>query len=399
MRVGWTFIVLAAVTGIAVSTAGCRTAQPGTDAGTRSASRPATFAADSLPAAAPLALDATRAAALARLSLACVDKEYPNKPSDVLNGDPDVRPTRNVHPAFSGCFDWHSAVHGHWAMARLLKTFPDIAVAGEIRAALDRHLTADRIGPEVAYFDGENHGIFERPYGWGWLLRLEAELLAWDDPDARRWAAALRPLSDRLAASMAKYLGNLTVPIRDGTHQSTAFAMAHAHDYAVVAGDAALASAVERRARDFYLGDEGCPAAYEPSGEDFLSPCLAEADLMRRVLGPAEFTAWRDRFLPPVDGPGFVRLRDPVHARDRKDPRIGHLIGLSLHRAAAYRGVASALAPDDARRDVFARLSARHRDDGLAEMSDSGYGGEHWLASFAIYLLTDAGPYGVPDRP
>jgi hypothetical protein len=314
----------------------------------------------------------------------------------VASGDDTVKPPRELHPAFYGCFDWHSAVHGHWAMVRLLKTFPQFELAREIRAKLDAHFTEEKIRAEVDYYRGEHARLFERPYGWGWLLRLQAELLTWDDPDARRWAGVLAPLATELAGMTRQYLETLSVPVRAGTHHSTAFALTHIHDYAAVAGDAELTGTIERRSRDFFGGDTHCPAAYEPSGEDFISPCLVEADLMRRVLPGDEFSTWLDAFLPALDSAGFAPLRTPPEVRDLKDPKIGHLIGLSFQRAAAYRGIARALSPGDRRREVFERLLAIHRDDGVAKMFDSGYGGEHWLASFAIYLLTDSGPYSQP---
>jgi len=346
-----------------------------------------------LPRPREVTFDAARAAEFAKLSLGCVDREYPNKPSHVANGDETVKPPRELHPAFYGCFDWHSAVHGHWAMVRLLKTFPGFELEKEIRDKLNRNLTKKNIETEIAYYQGKYHRLFERPYGWGWLLRLQAELATWDDDDGRRWADILAPLSAELAGMTKKYLDTLSVPVRAGTHHSTAFALTHIHDYAAVAGDEELTNAIERRSRDFYGGDEDYPAAYEPSGEDFISPCLVEADLMRRVLERQEFVTWLDRFLPELGAPEFAPLRDPPEVRDLKDAKIGHLIGLSFQRAAAYRGIASALPEGDQRREVFERLSAVHRDDAVEKTFASGYGGEHWLASFAIYLFTDSGPY------
>jgi len=346
-----------------------------------------------LPQPKEFAFDPARAAEFAELSIGCVDREYPNKPSHVANGDETVKPPRELHPAFYGCFDWHSAVHGHWAMVRLLKTFPDFELEQQIRAKLDRNLTAKKIEVEIAYYRGEYHRLFERPYGWGWLLRLQAELQTWDDEDGKRWARILAPLAAELSEMTRKYLEALSVPVRAGTHHSTAFALTHIHDYAAVAGDEELARAIERRSRDFFGDDESCPAAYEPSGEDFISPCLVEADLMRRVLDGKEFETWLDGFLPALGSPEFAPLRDPPEVRDLKDAKIGHLIGLMYQRAAAYRGIASALPEGDRRREVFERLSALHRDDAVDKTFASGYGGEHWLASFAIYLFTDSGPY------
>jgi hypothetical protein len=352
----------------------------------------------SLPEPSEAKFDADRAAEFAELSLACVDREYPNKPSHVADGDETVKPPRELHPAFYGCFDWHSAVHGHWAMVRLLKTFPDFTLEKEIRAKLDRNLTPGKIRAEIEYYRGEHHALFERPYGWGWLLRLQAELATWDDADGRRWAEIVQPLAAELSGMTERYLETLSVPVRAGTHHSTAFALTHIHDYAAVARDRELTAVIERRSRDFYGGDTDCPAAYEPSGEDFISPCLVEADLMRRVLDRDEFAAWLDRFLPGLSSTGFAPLRTPPEVRDLKDPKIGHLIGLSYQRAAAYRGIARALPDGDRRREVFERLAAVHRDDAVAKTFASGYGGEHWLASFAIYLFTDSGPYAATAR-
>lgn len=346
-----------------------------------------------LPEPSETVLDEKRASDLVALSLVCVDREYPNKPSNVVDGDETVRPPRDLHPAFYGCFDWHSAVHAHWAMVRVMKAFPGIEAADEIRAALDNHLTPETIHGELIYFEADRNRLFERPYGWGWLLRLSAELRTWDDADAGRWAAVVEPLAALLSKRTREYLEALTVPVRAGTHHSTAYALCHAYDYASAVGDEKLKEAIEERSRDFFLGDEDCPAHYEPSGEDFISPCLAEADLMRRILGRKEFVSWLDRFLPPVDSDRMRPFLLPPEIKDLRDPRIGHLIGLSFQRASAYKGIASALDAGDPRRAVFLRSAAIHAQDGLGQMLDSGYGGEHWLASFAIYLLTISGPY------
>jgi hypothetical protein len=338
-----------------------------------------------------------RASQFAALSLACVDREYPNKPGNVVDGDDTVRPPRGLTPAFYGCFDWHSAVHGHWALVRLLRKFPDMAEAAAIRKKLDAHLTEERLERELAYFRLERNATFERPYGWGWLLRLQAELHGFDDPDAKRWAKALAPLARHLSGRTADYLDRLSVPIRAGTHPNTAFALVHMLDYARATGDDRLSRAIGKRAREFYLGDRDCPTGYEPSGEDFISPCLAEADLMRRVLGAEEFARWLDGFLPPVTSARFRPMLAPVEVRDPKDPKIGHLIGLALQRAWCFAGLATTLPGEDPRKAIFERLSRLHRHEALEQMFESGYGGEHWLASFAIYLLTGSGPYADPD--
>jgi hypothetical protein len=336
-------------------------------------------------------LDTELAARFAELSLRCIDREYPNKPSNVLDSDAGVKPPRELTPAFFGCFDWHSAVHGHWALLRLLKTFPDSPRAKEITQRLDEHLAPGPLARELAYFGRESNRTFERPYGWGWLLRLAAELHDFDGPRAAEWRKALQPLSAHLSERMIGYLELLSVPVREGTHSNTAFALAHAYDYARITGDEDLRRVIERRARQFYSADENCPTAYEPSGEDFLSPCLSEADLMRRIMPRGEFSAWLEDFLPPVDSKGFAAVIRPVEIRDLKDPKIGHLIGLSLQRAWCYEGIAGALSESDPRRGVFLRSARLHASTALGQMFESGYGGEHWLASFAIYLLTDTG--------
>ncbi|MBM4395639.1 MAG: DUF2891 domain-containing protein [Deltaproteobacteria bacterium] len=336
-------------------------------------------------------LDPDRAAGFLSLPLACVDREFPNKPGHIYDGEAAVRPPREWTPAFFGCFDWHSAVHGHWAMVRVLRLVPGVRGAEAAVAVLDAHLVPERLDREATFFGLERSRTFERPYGWAWLLRLAAELRAWDHPAARRWDAAVGPLARALAAKAADYLPRLSVPCREGTHQNTAFAMAHMLDYARAASDAAFEALLVARARDFYAADKGCPTDYEPSGEDFVSPCLAEADLMRRVMPPREFAAWLGDFLPAPGSARFARLAQPPEVRDRKDPRIGHLIGLDLHRAWCMEGVASALPAGDFRRDALLRLARLHREAGLAQMADSGYGGEHWLASFAVYLLGGSG--------
>ncbi len=343
-------------------------------------------------AAAPAKLPPfTRAMAsrLVKLSLQCVGREYPNKLAVVLSDDKDVQPPRTVHPAFFGCFDWHSAVHGHWAMARVLGRFPDLPEAARLTKALNGSLTSGRLAGELLTFKAQP--LLERPYGWAWLLRLVAELHTLAGKDARGWRQELRPLERLLAARTIDYLKRLSVPVRAGTHHSTAFALAHVLDHARISGDAALAGAVEQAARRFYLKDRDCPLSYEPSGEDFVSPCLAEADLMRRVLDRKELSAWLDGFMPTLRNNGLGGTLAPPQVRDLKDPKIGHLIGLDFQRAWAMRGLAAALGEADPRTAALEGSAAAHAVHGMKLMDDSGYGGAHWLASFAIYLLSGAG--------
>jgi len=393
-RVHWKTTIPAAALALALlALAACQAPAPqtGPDAAPSPAARFAAVAAQ-VPDRAPVALDETRAAAFLKLPLACVDRLWPNKPSHVYDGPIAFLPPEAATPAFSGCFDWHSAVHGHWSLVRLLRSHPGVAGAAAAREALRRRLSATNLAQEGAFFAEERSRTFERPYGWGWLLRLQAELEAWDDPQGRELAATVRPLATRLATLLVDYLERLSLPNREGTHANTAFALAHALDYARQVGDEALARSLAERARAYYSADRDCPTDYEPSGEDFLSPCLAEADLMRRVLPPEELRGWLDGFLAAPDDPAFRPLLAPPEPKDRKDPRIGHLIGLCFHRAWCFGGLAGALPAADARKGLFERLARLHVAEGLRQMEDSGYGGEHWLASFAILALSSAEP-------
>ena len=343
---------------------------------------------DAAPRAAQL--DAATADRFARLALACIDREYPNKPEHVLDEASDARPVRDFHPAFFGCYDWHSSVHGHWMLVRLLAVEPDMPGAAEIRRRLDAHFTKDAIAAEVAYLDRKSSRSFERTYGWGWALRLALELDRAKDPRAKAWREAFRPLEDAVAARFADFLPKLTTPIRTGVHPNTAFALAEALDWARGVGRADLEKIVVARSRDFYAKDRACPFAYEPSGEDFFSPCLEEADLMRRVLSRPEFSAWLDRFWPQLTNSGVAL--SPAVVTDPTDPKLVHLDGLNLSRAWTLSGIASALPASDPRRAKLSRSADEHARAGLARVSSGNYEGEHWLASFAIRLITRAGP-------
>ncbi len=245
--------------------------------------------------------DEAQAGRFARMALDCIHKEYPNKIAHALNSDADVKPPRELTPAFYGCYDWHSSVHGHWLLVRMARLFPQAAWAAEARRAVGQSLTPAHIAEEVRYLTADGRTSFERPYGLAWLLQLAAELKEWDDPQAREWYAALQPLEQAVTARIAGWLPKLDHPIRTGEHNNTAFGMGLMLDYARVSGNAEFGRLVEGRARDYYLKDRNCPLSYEPSGEDFLSPCLAEADVVRRILPAGEFAAWFGEFLPRVD--------------------------------------------------------------------------------------------------
>ncbi len=338
------------------------------------------------------ALDAGAAARFADLALHCVHLEYPNKLAHTLASDADVQPPRQLTPAFYGCYDWHSSVHGHWLLVRLARGFPQAPFAARARAALAQSLTSANIAAEVAYLQTPGRASFERPYGLAWLLMLAAELRQWDDPQARQWALALQPLERAAADRLRSWLPKLHYPIRVGEHSQTAFAFGLVHDWARVAGDDAMRTLIEQRALAFYGDDRGCPIGYEPSGEDFLSPCLAEADLMRRVLSPADYGKWLQAFLPAIPRRSVRRAwLAPGIVTDRSDPKLAHIDGLNLSRAWMLQGIAGGLPPQDRRVPALRSAARAHADAALPAVTGEHYEGGHWLGTFAVYLTTGAG--------
>jgi len=333
-------------------------------------------------------VDPATADRFAKMALACLDREYPNKPDAVLEDASDVRPTRDAHPAFYGCYDWHSSVHGHWMLVRLARVAPGMASAPAAREALDRHLSAEALAAEATTFAKPGARTFERPYGWAWTLRLAADLAADSDPSARAWREHVKPLEDAIVERYHDYLPKLTLPVRSGVHQNTAFALAQALDYARATGRKDFEKIILSRASFYYGQDRACPIAYEPSGEDFFSPCLAEADLMRRVLPPREYASWLKRFLPQLKAHKAFPLT-PVTVTDPTDPRLVHFDGLNLSRAWMLKGIAEGLPASDSRRPVLLKAAAAHETAGLTRVASGDYAGEHWLASFAVYLLTE----------
>jgi hypothetical protein len=327
----------------------------------------------------------------AKLALTCVEKEYPNKISHVLNSDTDVAPPRKLTPAFYGCYDWHSSVHGHWLLVRLIRTFPDASFATPARDALRKSLTAENLKQEAAYLRGAGRASFERPYGLAWLLQLCAELREWDDEKAREMSANLRPLEEAAVERLKTWLPKLSHPVRIGEHDQTAFGLGLMLDYARSTGNEAFAKLVTDSARKFFLADKNCPLAYEPSGEDFLSPSLGEADVMRRVLSPAEFATWLREFMPQIPTTRNADWLAVTVSPDRSDPKLAHLDGLNLSRAWMLEGIISALPADDPRRPALAAAADAHRRAGLAAVTGEHYEGGHWLGSFAVYLTTQRG--------
>ncbi|HUP63322.1 MAG TPA: DUF2891 domain-containing protein [Thermoanaerobaculia bacterium] len=327
--------------------------------------------------AATLTLDPQAAERFAGLALACVHKEYPNKIAHVLQSDEDALPPRVLTPAFYGCYDWHSSVHGHWLLARLARLAPDAPFAAKARAALAQSITPEHIASEVAYLQGAGRASFERPYGLAWLLQLAAELRESNDP----LYATIQPLEAAAVERLRTWLPKLSHPVRSGEHSQTAFALGLMLDST---SDPELAKLMRERALAFYANDRNCPLAYEPSGEDFLSPCLAEADVMRRVVAPKEFAKWLTRFMPKM-------TLTPAIVTDPTDPKLAHLDGLNLSRAWMLEGIASGLPKNDPRVATLMAAANAHRVAGLASVTGEHYEGGHWLGSFATYLVTKRG--------
>jgi hypothetical protein len=340
---------------------------------------------------APPKFDEKAAERFAGLALACVGKEYPNKISHLLNSDADVAPPRKLTPAFYGCYDWHSSVHGHWLLARLAKTFPDAPFAKPARKALRKSITAENLKQEAAYLRGEGRASFERPYGLAWLLQFAVELREWDDPQAREMVSNLRPLEEAALERLKTWLPKLSHPVRIGEHNQTAFALGLTLDYALATRNEDLGKLVAAKIVDFFAADKDCALNYEPSGEDFLSPCLGEADAIRRVMRPDEFAKWLTQFLPRIPTTSKSDWLPVTVSPDPSDPKLAHLDGLNLSRAWMLEGILSALPEDDERRPALLAAAEAHRRAGLAAVTGAHYEGGHWLGSFAVYLVTKRG--------
>jgi hypothetical protein len=337
---------------------------------------------------------ATPYARFANLALACVHQEYPNKIAHVMSSDQDVAPPRELTPVFFGCFDWHSSVHGHWLLVRLLRLHAADVDAKAIETALNQSFQTGKVAAELNYLSHEQRASFERPYGVAWLLQLMAELREWDDPRAKRWQSVLEPLEQAYVSNMKTWLAKLAYPIRMGEHAQTAFAFALFLDWAEVAGDVDFRQLVTQRSRQFYLNDINCPLAYEPGGQDFLSPCLAEADLMRRVQTSPEYALWLGKFLPQIPVNDDLEWLPLASVTDRSDGKLAHLDGLHLSRAWALQGVASSLPDNDARKASVNSMANKQGSAGLGSVTGEHYEGGHWLGSFATYLVTGRGIAG-----
>jgi len=334
-------------------------------------------------------LDQESASLFAALALHGITREYPNKLDHVMNSGEEVQSPSSIHPAFFGSYDWHSCVHGHWLLIRLLRLFPDLPEAEGIRIVLNALLTEENVAVEVAYLGQSSRASFERSYGWAWLLKLTEELHSWDDEDGRRWSANLEPLADAFAYRYLEFLPKQDYPIRRGVHPNTAFGIAFALDYARTVGHQPLEDLLLERAMTYFAGDKDYPAQWEPDGDDFFSRSLMEADLMRRVLGAEAFPLWFHEFLPGLAAGEPESLLKPAEVSDRADPKIVHLDGLNLSRAWCMRLIADALPEEDPVRLILLDSAVRHAKATLPHIASGNYAGEHWLATFAVYMLTE----------
>lgn len=345
------------------------------------------------PESYPTEISADLSERFTRLALDCVQQEFPNKISRTTDTAVEIGRPQDLFPVFYGCFDWHSAVHGHWLLVRQLRVGPqDAAWRAEAIAKLDANITPENVAGELANFRRAARGSWERPYGWAWVLQLTAELREYDDPHAKRWLAALEPLEADIVQATKDWLPKLAYPIRLGTHNQTSFAFALMMDWAEVSGDEEFLKLLKFKTGDFHIADVDCPIAYEPSGEDFLSPCLMTADLMRRIMGtPETFSQWLGDYMPDIPTDGSTDWLAPAIVKDASDGKLVHLDGVNLSRAWNLYNIARALPESDPRRASLIATADIHKDQGVAAVSDEHYSGSHWLASFATYLMTDRG--------
>ncbi|MCH2084693.1 MAG: DUF2891 domain-containing protein [Saprospiraceae bacterium] len=330
-----------------------------------------------------LALTKAGASHFAKLALTCLQQEYPNKLNQVLPDSSMLQSPKVLHPAFYGCFDWHSSVHGHWMLIRLLKLFPNLPEGKEIKKKLYENLSTSNIAQEVAYFQQASKS-WERMYGWAWLLKLSEELYTWNNRDAQTLYINLKPLTDAIIERYKTFLPLQHYPVRTGVHPNTAFGLSYAWDYANTVGLRDFQTLIEARAKDYFLDDTNCPAAWEPSGEDFLSACLEEANLMRRVLPKREFTIWLKTFLPDEQ---FKVFENPAEVSDRSDPKLVHLDGVNLSRAWCMYGLEPYVANEDLQKWIL-QAAQKHLEASVPFIASEYYEGTHWLASFAVYALT-----------
>lgn len=326
-------------------------------------------------------LNLKEANTLVELPLHCMNIEYPNKLSQTLGSDADLKSPTQLHPAFYGCFDWHSSVHGHWSLVSLLKQFPEIDKAEEVKERLLKNISKENIEAEVQYFYGEHNKSYERTYGWAWLLKLAEELHTWDTSIARELESNLQPLTNLIIQKYIEFLPKLNYPLRVGTHTNTAFGLSFAYDYAETLNNEALKQAIKERAKYFFLKDENCPMSWEPSGSDFLSPCLEEAALMKRLMTVEDYKPWLEDFLPQLKKKDYSLEVGIVS--DRTDGHLVHLDGVNFSRAWSLNKIAEGL-PEYSH---LKNIANQHINYSLPSIVGDSYEGGHWLGSFAIYAL------------
>lgn len=333
-----------------------------------------------------LVLTQDGASHLASLALGCISQEFPNKTGHIQITPEDLHQPREYHPAFYGCFDWHSSVHGHWMLVKLLKEFPDMPKASEIRKAISRNITAQNIEQEVVYFYKGLNKSFERTYGWAWLLKLQEELYKSNDAEMKKWYTNLQPLVEVMVQKFIDFLPRQTYAIRSGVHPNTAFGISLALDYAISTGNKELEKLLKERSIYYYGSDQNCPGAWEPSGADFISPCLMEAELMSKVLDKLSYQKWLADFFPELNIGNPANLFNPAQVNDRNDLQLVHLDGLNLSRAWCMIAI-SRLVDDVTIKNMLLQSATKHIEVTLPTIANGNYAGEHWLASFAIYTM------------
>ncbi len=340
---------------------------------------------DEIISAEKIEMNLEQANKLVDLPLACINTQYPNKLGQTLGSEKDLQSPQTLHPAFYGCFDWHSSVHAHWSLVRLLKKFPKLDRENEIKDLLESSLSKENIDKEMEYFRQEHNKDYERTYGWAWLLKLSQELYTWETDMGEELSANIKPLADLMVERYMEFLPKLNYPIRVGEHSNTAFALSFGYDYAVATKNTEFQTLLEKRARDFYLSDKNCPISWEPSGFDFFSPCLEEVDVMRKVMPKAAFSLWMDNFLPQLKNKDFSIAVGEVS--DRKDGKLVHLDGLNFSRARIFYGLANQY-PEEYTH--LRALADQHVNHSFPNLVGDSYEGGHWLGSFAIYALEES---------
>ncbi len=328
------------------------------------------------------------ASKLAEKPLKCIEQEFPNKTAHIINNANEATLTPvQLHPSFYGCFDWHSSVHGHWMLLKILKDKPNLKESSEIVKLLDQSFAPEKILAEAQYFTKyEIAKNFERTYGWAWLLKLDQELATWDHPKAKIWHQNMKPLTDEILRLWKDYLPKQTYPNRTGVHPNTAFAMAFALDWSRATGDKIFEKELIEKSKYFYLKDEKTPAYLEPDGSDFFSPSLQIADLMRRILPQKEFVLWLNKF---YDKRSLENISQIPIISDINDFQTVHLVGLSFTKSWCMQGIANALPKNHPLRTRFQDTSDKFLKNSLPLVFAGNYGGDHWLASFAVYALSE----------